>query len=176
MRAAPFASEKLFVVKLLVALIFWRTRQPQSQLGIGSAVGGGEDYGGVGLALPQPSQAFQSLGCHGHGGGGDGQRNQHLVAVQTGVAAPQIPYLQPLNGLNGGAVNEMDLMADPRQRLQRVEVPPVITLPSGRRMAAAGSPAASSRPSAAAMTGRSSGPAWACFISSSSLYTISSLP
>jgi hypothetical protein len=56
------------------------------------------------------------------------------------------------------------------------EVLPTATRPSGSWMAAAGSPVSSALFSAVSMTGRSWGPAWACFISSSSLYTISSLP
>lgn len=80
------------MVKLLVALVLGGTRQPQAQLGIGGAVRGGEDDGRVGLALPQHVQAVQRPGRQGDGGGGDRQGDEHLVAVQTGVAAAQVAH------------------------------------------------------------------------------------
>ena len=65
-----------FIVSLaLVAIVMLQSgkSEAQAQPGIGPAVGGGEDDGGVGLAVAQLVQAVQRLGGQGDGGGGDGQ-------------------------------------------------------------------------------------------------------
>ena len=73
------------------------------------------------LTVPQGGQAVQCLGGQGVSGGGDGQGDQDLIAVEAGIVAAQMADLHRLDGLDGRPGDEMGLLADARQRLQGVE-------------------------------------------------------
>ena len=71
---------------------------------------------------------------------GDGQRQQHLVRVQPGIMVAQILDLGLADGRDDRRGDQLQLMVDARQILQRVqqqrrgstdEVFPVTTVPSG---------------------------------------------
>ena len=75
----------------------------------------------MGVAAPQLVQLGQGQICLGIGSGGDGQGNEYLVAVQTGVLAAQVLNLHLLDGLNGLSGDHVHLIPQPGQLLQRVE-------------------------------------------------------
>ena len=51
----------------------------------GSFVHLGQNHGGVDIAASQLAQLVHGVLCHGVGGSGDGQSDEGLVGVQTGV-------------------------------------------------------------------------------------------
>lgn len=55
------------------------------------------------------------------GGSADGQRHEHLVAVQAWIPIAQIVALERLNGLDHGGRNQLIFFLDPAQHLERVE-------------------------------------------------------
>ena len=81
----------------------------------------GEDHAGVGLAAVELLELLDGRGGGGRGGRADRQSDQHLVDVQPRVAVAQVTGLEILNRLDDRGGDQVDLVRDARQLLQRVE-------------------------------------------------------
>ena len=66
----------------------------------GLFVGRGEDNGGMDVATTKFGELLHGQLCRGVGGGADGQGDEDLIGVQTGIAVTQMVHLQVLNGID----------------------------------------------------------------------------
>ena len=73
------------------------------------------------LTAPQIAQLFHGLLSGRIAGGTDGQGDQDLVGVQTGIAVTQMVHLQVLDGVNDLRGDQVQLVIQTGQCLQRIQ-------------------------------------------------------
>lgn len=83
-------------------------------------VGGGDDDREVRVAAAQVVDVLDELGGKRVGGGADGQCDERLVGVQARVAAVQAVGLQAADGLDDLVADDVDLIVDAGDALERV--------------------------------------------------------
>ena len=73
------------------------------------------------LASSQLADLFHGQFGGGIGGRTDGQRNEHLIRMQAGIAVAQMGHFEVLDGLDDHRRNQVDIVADTAELFQRVE-------------------------------------------------------
>ena len=81
----------------------------------------GEDHRGVHLRAPEAAEGLHGQLCRGVGNGAHGKGNEHFVGVQPGIAVAQVGHLQMLDRRKHRGRNEIHLVGNPGQMLQRIE-------------------------------------------------------
>ena len=87
----------------------------------GAAVHAGKQHGGVHIATLEVGQLVHSCCGKLAGSGRAGQGDQDLVGMQTGVLAVQIVGLEGLDRLDGSGADQIRLLRDARQILERID-------------------------------------------------------
>ena len=72
----------------------------------------GKDHGGVAFTAPEMVELLHSQFCRGIGGRTDGQCDQHLIRVKSGIAISQMCHFQMLNRLNGYGRYQLDIIGN----------------------------------------------------------------
>ena len=122
----PVAAERVSMkfrlfMEQLFGLITRFTGQTYAELAESGFVDGGEDNGGMGLAVAQFRELLKSLSRDGIQRGADGQSDQHFVGVQTGVMIAEVVCFEILNRLNHIGGDQQNLMIDSAEGLESIE-------------------------------------------------------
>jgi hypothetical protein len=73
------------------------------------------------LAAPQLHQLLHGLLCPRIGRGADGKGDENLIGVEPGIPVAEMVYLQVGNGVNDAGGNQMQVIFQACQMLQRVQ-------------------------------------------------------
>ncbi len=111
---------RLFMEQLF-GLITRFAGQTNAELAEGGVIDGGENDGGMGLAVAQFRELLKGLSRDGIQRGADRQSDQHFVGVQTGIVIAEVVCFEILNRLNHIGGDQQNLMIDSAEGLERIE-------------------------------------------------------